>query len=256
MILVDTAGARLPAWAIGGGKGGVGKSVLAVLLAAELARRGKRVLLYDGAHNQGNLHILLGVRPTATPEALLADEAEARDLLVPIGDRLVLLPAASGAESLYALGAIERARLHFHLTALYDGFDAVVVDAGPGIEGVMRVAAHRASRLVCVTLPEPAALTDTYALIKIVNAQVPHLPVDIAVNRVHDEDEGRAAFVKLRIAAQRFLRRDVGYLTSFTDDPRLGRAARRPGALLTYETAPAVELATRFEIDTTGGAPP
>ena len=49
--------------AIGSGKGGVGKSVLSVLLAAELARRGRSVLLFDGSQNQGNLHVLLGARP-------------------------------------------------------------------------------------------------------------------------------------------------------------------------------------------------
>ena len=61
---------------LGSGKGGVGKSVLAVLLANALARQGRRVLLLDGSQNQGNLHILLGVRPAAPLTALLDGEAE------------------------------------------------------------------------------------------------------------------------------------------------------------------------------------
>jgi flagellar biosynthesis protein FlhG len=222
-----------PAIVVGSGKGGVGKSVVSVLLAAQLVERGRRVLLVDGDQNLGSLHVLLGVRPVARLEEMLTDAVTPRDLLQQVTDGLWLLPADSGAESLYAMGSVDRARLHHRLSALYDGFDAVIIDAGPGLESVVRVSTMRATRLVVVTVPEPAALTDAYALIKIVNLQVPELPIDVLANRAMDENEGRAAFDRLATAADRFLRREVRYLGTLVEDEAVRLAVREPGRLLT-----------------------
>ena len=220
-----------PTIVIGSGKGGVGKSVVSVLLAQRLATEGRKVLLVDGSQNMGNLHVLLGLTRASRLEHLLADQVPARDLLVPVQEQLWLLPADSGAEGLYALASVARARLHHRLSALYDDFDAVVVDAGPGIESVVRVATMRATRCVILTVPEPAALTDAYATIKIVNLQVSDLPVDILVNRMEQEQEGVEAFERLATAAERFLRRGLRYLGGLWEDEEIRRAVRVPGRL-------------------------
>ena len=54
-------------WAFGGGKGGVGKSLVCSAVATELARSGRRVVLLDADLGAANLHTLLGVvHPSAT----------------------------------------------------------------------------------------------------------------------------------------------------------------------------------------------
>lgn len=226
------AGAAPGAIVIGSGKGGVGKSTFAVLLAASLARAGRRTLLVDGAQNTGNLHILLGVRPRLPLAALHAGDAAPEDLVVPLGDALALLPGDSGAESLYALGAVDRARLHHRLSSVYDAYDRVVVDGGPGIESVVRAAGIRASRLVVLTAPEPAALADAYALLKITSLQLPAVALEVMVNRVRADEEGQAVFERLNLAADRFLGRSLGYLGCVHESEALRLAARHPGALL------------------------
>jgi flagellar biosynthesis protein FlhG len=217
---------------VGSGKGGVGKSVLSVLFATALVRNGRRVLLVDGCQNQGNLHILLGVRPAGRLADLLTGDAELQQLPVAVSPGLWLLPADSGAESLYALSRVDQARLHHQLSSLYDGFDAVVVDGGPGIDNVVRVASMSATRLVVVTVPEPTALSDAYALIKIVSLQIPALPIAVLVNRTRSGEEGLAAFERLSLAASRFLGRELGYLGVLPEDDALRAGIRRPGALL------------------------
>lgn len=220
-----------PTIVVGSGKGGVGKSVVSVLLAERLTREGRKVLLVDGDQNMGNLHVLLGLSRGARLEHVLSDAATPRDLLTAVTERIWLLPADSGAETLYSLGSIDRARLHHRLSALYDDFDAVVIDAGPGLESVVRVATMRATRLVVVTAPEPAALTDAYATIKIVHAQVSQLPIDVLVNRVMDDQEGPQTFERLATAAERFLHRGLRYLGALWEDEAIRRAVRTPGLL-------------------------
>ncbi len=222
-----------PTIVIGSGKGGVGKSVISALLAQRLAAEGRKVLLVDGDQNLGNLHVLLGVQRGATLEHLLNEAAAPKDLLVRLGDHFWLLPADSGAESLHALGAVDRARLHHRLSALYDDFDVVIVDAGPGIESVVRVSTMGATRLIMIAVPEPAALTDAYATLKIVHAQVKDLPVDVLINRVEDAREGPQAFERLSTAAERFLHRGVRYLGALWEDDEIRRAVRAPGRLAT-----------------------
>ena len=221
-----------PVYVIGSGKGGVGKSVLSVVFAVAMARRGQRVLLLDGAQNLGNLHVLLGVPLKAHLEQLFRGEIEARDLIHPVDDNLWLVPAESGAETLYSMAAVDRARLHHRLSALYDEFDAVVVDGGSGIESVVRLSTMRGTRLVVATIPEPPALTDAYALIKIVHLQLPRLPIDVVVNRARDAAEGDYAFDRLATAATRFLARALGYVGAVLEVGQMRDWVRQAGGLV------------------------
>lgn len=224
---------------IGSGKGGVGKSVLTALAAGCLARQGRRVLLLDGAQNLGNLHVLLGVRPRLRLEDLLESGGPVTDIVHPVADGVWLVPGDSGARALYALGPADRARLHHRLSALYDDFDVVLVDAGAGLEAAVRVATMRASRLLVITVPEPTALTDAYALIKIVTTQIPDLPVDLLLNRVTNPYEGHEAHARLTKATARFLRRDLRRVGEVPEDPALRRAARHTTGLLDVQPHPA-----------------
>src|SRR5438093_7525967 len=92
-----------PTVVVGSGKGGVGKSLVSVLLASALSAQGRRVLLLDGAQNMGNLHVLLGVRPSARLDAVIGGEVDASDLVQSVAPNLWLLPGESGNEALYAM---------------------------------------------------------------------------------------------------------------------------------------------------------
>jgi flagellar biosynthesis protein FlhG len=239
-----------PTIVVGSGKGGVGKSVVSVLIATALADQGRRVLLLDGDQNLANLHVLLGVRPNARIESMLCGKIGALELVQLVAPNLWLLPGESGAESLYALEALNRARLQHQLSELYHQFEVVVVDAGTGIESVVRAATMRATSLLVVTAPEPTALTDAYALIKIVHLQLPDFPIDILVNRCLNAHEGRDAFVKLATACVRFLRRDVAYAGALPEDESIRRAVRDPRRLLeTIQSTQAAQILKSTVLD-------
>jgi flagellar biosynthesis protein FlhG len=231
---------------VASGKGGVGKSTLAALLGTELAAAGRRVLLLDGSLNQGNLHVLLGVPASRGLASLLLESGDPRSLVLPVGDRLALLPAASGSEELQRFGPLDRARLHRRLSDLFDSFDTVVVDAGTGFDGAIRAATIRASRLVAVAIPEPTSLVDAYAVVKLVHLQAPRLAMDLLVNRVEEEAEGVLVYERLRLAVGRFLDRTIGYLGSIRERREIRQVARTPGAILSYRNEDVTGAARRL----------
>src|SRR5439155_5296734 len=108
-----------PTIVVGSGKGGVGKSVVSVLIATALAAHRRRVLLLDGDQNLANLHVLLGVRPKGRIESMLSGNVDAPELVQWVSPNLWLLAGESGAESLYALEAVNRARLQHALSEVY-----------------------------------------------------------------------------------------------------------------------------------------
>jgi flagellar biosynthesis protein FlhG len=202
--------------------------VVSVMLAAVAAERGREVLLLDGEQNLANLHVLLGLGPRGSLESVLDGQAKEQDLVQPVAANLWLLPAESGTEGLYALEALERARLHSRLVELCRRYEVVVVDAGAGIEGVVRAAMLGADRVLVVTAPEPTALMDAHALVKILSLQAPHLPVDVFVNRCADQAEGEAAFARLAAASEQFLSRRLTLAGVLLEEPAIGAAVRDP----------------------------
>jgi flagellar biosynthesis protein FlhG len=226
--------------------------VLAIMLASAITRRGCGVLLVDATQNQGNLHILLGLRQRARLEHVLQGEAEPTDLLVPVTERLALLPADTGTDAIHGLTATDRARLHHRLTSLYHHYDAVVIDAGPGIDDVVRVATMRATRLVVVAVPEATSLSDAYALIKIVTLQLSAMPIEILVNRVRTPAEAEGTFQRLNLAAERFLRRQLEFAGGVAETAAVPRWQPTPADLLADAPQAIAALARRLAPE--GGA--
>jgi MinD-like ATPase involved in chromosome partitioning or flagellar assembly len=148
----------------------------------------------------------------------------------------------------------ERARAHLRRTDGFADFDFAVVDAGPGIEAALR-ATIRCSRLLAVAVPEPASLYSAYALIKTVVSQVPHLPIDLLVNRVTATEEGDRAFEILDSASRSFLDRSLTCRGAIPERAEIRRAVQSPGRLLTLanpEIAGVVDSLMSEEADLDG----
>jgi len=205
--------------AVGGGKGGVGTSTVAALLACTMAEEGHRVLLVDAGQQLGGLHHLLGVEPRASL-GQLRGEREPHELLVPVADNLALFPASVGGE---ALRPTERRLLMRRVISLYDGYELVVVDAGSSAESLVTACADGASRLLAVTAGDRVSLVATYAVVKLLHERAPSVRVDIVANRVDDEGAGRLHDY-LNAASVRFLSRTVSYAGSIPDDPDFASA--------------------------------
>lgn len=211
--------ARAAVVAVGSGKGGVGTSTVAALLAATMAADGHRVLLVDAAQRFGGLHHLLGVQRAGTLQELRGERSP-QELLVPLGAHLSLFPA--GVED-DVLRPAERQLLTRRVTSLYHDFELVVVDAGSTAESLVTACVDGTSRLLAVTAADRVSLVATYALVKLLHERTPHVRVDVVANRVDGEAANRV-HEHLNAACVRFLSRTVPYAGFIPDDPDFGSA--------------------------------
>jgi flagellar biosynthesis protein FlhG len=165
MVSQQTAQSRIIT--VGGGKGGVGKSIVALNLAAALAQDGYRVVIADMDLGSANQHILLGVRsPAAGLQALLdksVDEAKSclTETQVP---NLRLLAGTSGVLGAANITGDQKTLLLRKLRALEA--DIIVVDVGAGVGYDMLDFFDLGVLKLIVTTPQVTALHDAYAFLK------------------------------------------------------------------------------------------
>jgi len=208
--------------AIASGKGGVGTSTAAALLAAILAANGRRILLIDAANRLGTLDALLGVAPAQSLNALRGGHADPESLLVPVCDGLTLLPAnGSGGDG--SLSGAERRVLFGRMQSLFPRFDLVLFDAGASAESVLAAAASGVTRVLAVTTGDRITITATFALIKLLHERHADVRVDLLANRI-PEPIARLAHDCVNQATVRFLSRTIHLAGVVPDDPHFGTA--------------------------------
>lgn len=166
-LLITQAEKRTRIISVGGGKGGVGKSIVSCNLAVALAQLGHRTVLADLDLGAANQHLLLGIdRPLPGIEALLSrGHEDVRASLTPTQVPNLSLLAGTGAVMGAAnIGHTQKLKIIRKLRAL--DADVVIVDVGAGVGyNVLDFFELGAQRLV-VTTPQVTAIHDAYSFLK------------------------------------------------------------------------------------------
>lgn len=217
------------------GKGGVGKTNLSLNLACALYQAGFKNLLMDCDMGLANLDVLLGITPEGNLQDALLGDARLSDVLYPLESKgFDVLPAASGVPELNDMRPDLRDMLLERLEPVLGKYDYIFMDLGAGIsETVQTFAAMAAVRIVIIT-PEPTSLTDSYALIKVLNSRFGMRDFMVLVNQAESAKEAQAAFEKLNGACRHFLHLEPVLLGHVRMDKKLPEAVCRQQALLRY----------------------
>lgn len=226
--------------AVTGGKGGVGKTSVAVNLASALTNAGRQVVLLDGDLGLANVDVLLGLSPRYNLSHVLSGERTLDEILVTTREGLHIVPAASGAANLANMDANAHLGLVQAFSTLSIPLDVLIVDTAAGIaHGVMQFS--QASQHVLVVLrDEPASLTDAYALVKLLSRDHGVKKFRILANMTATPGAGEELFRRFERVTSRFLDVVLEYEGEIPDDEHMRLAIRGQRTVVdAYPSSPA-----------------
>jgi flagellar biosynthesis protein FlhG len=226
------------------GKGGVGKTHLAVNVSTLCAKAGLRVLAIDADAGLANLDVLLGLRPPLSHVGHLLDGATLDEVLLESAGGVKVLPGAPGERRLTHLNAGDLRALVSIWDELAERFDVVVVDAGPGVGDDALFFSATGQRVVVMVTEEPTSLADAAVLLTSLRRSTAVREVDVVVNGVRTWRSAQAVFARLEAAVAQ-LSLGLRLLAHVPDDQNVRRAAMQRRPLV--ELAPTSPAARAFE---------
>ncbi|MEM1164904.1 MAG: AAA family ATPase [Planctomycetota bacterium] len=247
-----------PVVAIASGKGGVGKTSIAVSLGIALAGTGVRTTLVDADLGVGDVDVLCGINAARHLGHVLDGRATLEEVLIETHRGLRIVGGGSG---LSARSTEERGTSYDRAIRSVRAKSALVlIDLGAGLgRGVIDSCAD-AERVLVVTTPEPTAIADAYALLKTLAHRVGPDCLDrvhLVVNRARGRAEAAETHRRIAAVCSRFLGVAPVYAGCVRDDARVRRSVhdRVPFVLRRWGAASDVRaLARRVRFSMLPGA--
>lgn len=172
-----------------GGKGGVGKSSVALNIAISLSRRGNRVLIIDTDFGFSNIDVMLGVKTRHDLLDVVKQDLDIRDIIEQGLEGVQFISGGSGVYELTQLGGEQLMRIVENLVNLEDVADTIIFDTGAGVSDNILRLIYASDETLIVTTPEPTAVVDAYALIKIIGEQSKSTGVRLIINKADNASE-------------------------------------------------------------------
>jgi flagellar biosynthesis protein FlhG len=216
------------------GKGGVGKSVLALNFAVCLAKSGYRVVAMDGNLALGNLDVLIRAEPKVHLGHVIFGNSSLKDIMFKGPHGLKVIPASSGILEMAGLGDEQLKRLGLDLLRLANETDYLMIDCGPGLTRTVLYFLGLAHQVIMVAVPEPSAMLDAYAIIKNVVRISPKKDVQLVVNMVEDTVEGTSVYRQINGVAKKFLNREISHLGNVRWDENLRRSVQTKALVVVH----------------------
>ena len=199
--------------AILSGKGGVGKTNVAVNLALALGELGLRTAILDADLGLANVDVLLGVVPKFNLGHVLRGEKEMKEIVLAVNPKVSIIPGGSGLRELADLDDQIQSWFIEKLSALEEDTDILILDTGAGIHRNVLAFSMAADRTILLTTPEPTAIRDSYSVLKsLCHATKGNLEIGLVVNMAADNAEAESVAERIRVAALHFLDFPVPYL--------------------------------------------
>lgn len=219
--------------AVTGGKGGVGKTSIAINLAIALSRTGSKVCLFDGDTSLANINIMLGLYPAYTLEHLLSGERSIQDIVLSGPAGIQIIPGASGVAQCVELDVGQQQRLVTSIRAIEKYYDYFLVDTAAGIgPTVLHFIAAAQVALIVIT-PEATSLTDAFSLLKVLKRRGYRRTAQIVVNMAANPSQAKKVYIRFSRAVGKYLELATEYLGCVWMDESMRNAltTQKPVAL-------------------------
>ena len=218
--------------ALASGKGGVGKSCLALNLGVALAQSGKRVCVLDACLGLGNIDLLCGLNGYWNLEHVITGARSLQQILLSGPAGIQILPGASALSDLAECPAPLQQSLLAELRELEHSHDFLIVDTSTGIHRPVRQFATAADLALVTTVPETTAIADAYATVKALS--LPNSPpLDVVINKADSPTQAKTIATQLQKTTRTFVRNELGIAGSVQYDPAVAQsiATREPFVL-------------------------
>jgi len=215
------------------GKGGVGKSNVAVNLALALVAKGLNVTLLDADLGLANIDILFGVVPKFNLGHVIKGEKDLSEIIFKVEDRLSIIPGGAGLRELADLDELGQTWMINRLSNLEDGTDLMILDMSAGIHQSVMSFAMASDLSLVITTPEPTAIRDSYSVLKtLCQATSGEIDIGLVVNMASSEREAFLVSERIISAAEQFLSFKVPYYGCVIWDSALQDSVRKRKPLL------------------------
>lgn len=210
--------------AVASGKGGAGKSNIALNLAICLSQLGYRVCLLDANLGLGNLDLLCGLNGYWNLSHVLSGARELGEIILTGPSDIHVIPGASGLVDVADCTPTAQREILAQLEALEITHDFMIIDTGTGIHKTVRQFVNAADTILVLTTPEPTSIADAYAMIKALRHRTEQSPPLVLVNQADSIEQARTIITRMQETARTFLQQTIDSAGSIPQDPQVPRA--------------------------------
>ncbi len=231
------------------GKGGVGKSNIAVNLAVQLRRLGEKVIIFDADMGLANVEVMFGAIPKYNLSDMIYHGKKMRDIITEGPMEIGFISGGNGITGMNNLTKNQLTRLVNNLIELDELTDFILIDTGAGIANNVMEFVSASPEVLLVLTPEPSSLTDSYSLIKALYGNPGFIrhstKIEVVVNRTVSPEDGQIVYDKLSSVISKFLQGEVQFFGTIPQDILLEKSVR--AQKIVSLSAPNARSARAFE---------